>query len=197
MGRVRCRRGIWAGAAVVLAALSFGPADAATKIRTKIVEYDAPGSTAREVLPNFSIGPDVNGRKVWALTTWRVSWTTWYRETPERCVVTAPTVDAAIEIKMPRLVDAAKMQPNLRSAFEELLKNLLAHERGHERLVRDAARRIDRGIRSILPQATCDQIVQKANALGEQILRALDQASRDYDLREEPRAMGDLRFPTD
>jgi predicted secreted Zn-dependent protease len=112
-------------------------------------------------------------------------------------VVTSATVDAAIEINLPRLVDAAKMQPNLRSAFNELLKNLEGHERGHERLARDAARRIDRVIRRVPPQPTCGQIVQKANALGEQILRALDQASRDYDLSEESRATGDLRFPTD
>ncbi len=184
---------------MLAAAAGSGAANAEPRIETKIVEYDARGATAAEVSANlYRFGPiDINGYKAWATTAWEPRWVFWYEPRGKKCVVTAVTVTGIITIRMPRLPDAAKMQPRVKRSFDVFMKNLMEHERGHERLLRAAARKIEKGIRSLPPQASCRQVDQKANAFGDKVLEEVDRANQEYDVRERHRLTGDLRFPTD
>jgi predicted secreted Zn-dependent protease len=181
------------------AACGLHAANAETRIETKIIEYDARGATAEEVNASlYAFGPiDINGYKAWATTAWDPRWVFWYEPRGKKCVVIAVTVTAVITIRMPRLPDATKMQPKLKRAFDAFMKNLMQHERGHERLMRGGVRKIEKGIRSLPPQASCREVDRKANAFGAKVMKEVDQANRAYDVVERRRLTGDLVFPTD
>ena len=181
------------------AAAGSGAANAEPRIEIKILEYQASGTTATEVGANlYRFGPiDINGRKAWATTAWDPRWVFRYEPKSKGCIVTAVTVSGTITIRMPRLADAERMQPKLRRTFDVFMRNLLGHERGHERLLVAAARKIEKGIRGLPPQPSCSQTEQKANALGHKVLKEADLANRAYDAREQHRLNGDLRVPSD
>lgn len=197
MACVRSSRGIWAVLAVALG-VGFGSraADAEPSIETRILEYQARGTTATEVLANIQMfGPLLDGRGIWAAASWSPRWNLRYRLVGLRCTVSTVKVSAIIRISMPVFVDSAKMQPKLRRAFNGFRMRLLSHERGHERIMVATARKIEKGIRRLPLQPTCWHVRQEANALVKDLLKETFDAHRAYDERERP--LQTLRFPTD
>jgi predicted secreted Zn-dependent protease len=186
-------------AAGMMAALGLQTAQAETKFITTIVEFDVPGTTAAEVHANFfRFGPrDWSHRHAYATTSANLHWPFTYEPTDKGCVVRGVTVTAEITITMPRLVDLSKMSPKLKRAFNAYMKNLMGHERGHEKRFIAAAQRIDKRVRGLPPQPTCEELWQRASAVGFDVFQEADQANRAYDKKEAKRIEGDLKFPTD
>lgn len=193
-------RGIRVLAALAfVAAMGLQAASAEVKIESRIVEFDVPGTTTAEVNEGLRrLGPvDSLGRRAYATTRSSLRWAYESESTEKGCIIAKVTVSLDITINLPRIVDAARMSPKLKRAYAAYVKNLLGHERGHEKRVVAAAQRIEKRIRAIPPQPYCLLAREKASAVGFDVYQELDQIDRAYDLREQRRLEGDLKLPTD
>jgi predicted secreted Zn-dependent protease len=119
------------------------------------------------------------------------------KETEKGCIAAGSTVIVDITIRVPLFVDAAKMSPKLRRAFSIYAQKLMGHERGHEKRVIAAVQRIDKRIRALPPQASCNELWERGSAIGYDVFQELEQVNRAYDKKEAKRLEGDLKFPTD
>jgi predicted secreted Zn-dependent protease len=81
-------------------------------------------------------------------------------------------------MRLPSLIGGSIQQ---RQAFYPYLSALRTHESGHYQIGKDAANAIDRGIQGLPIAATCRELEQNANALGDRLLAEYRARERQYD----------------
>lgn len=143
------------------------------------VTYDIEGSTSKELRASLDQKGqlDDTGRHD-AYTKWFVRWFYDYDRAEAVCRLT--NVRSTVEVKytLPRWPgENAEVGPR----WQEYLKALMAHERGHTQTAVEAARFIVAGISALPPAADCDAAGAEANALGNHELDLAHQRDRQYD----------------
>jgi predicted secreted Zn-dependent protease len=185
-------------AVALFAALGPCAAEAAAKVKVQVVEFDVHGTTPEEVVANILRNSfrSRDGRSAIAVT----SSDHWMDITPvERdggCVVGAVTLWTGVVINTPRLANPLSLPPKARNAFAAYFRDVLRHEKGHQKLRVAAGQKMEKEIRSLPPQSSCMLVRQKAEAVIVRIRRESDRENREYDereLREAERKWGPAR----
>jgi len=185
MAGVRTSFGIWVIALLALSAV-FGQrsAEAATKVRAQVVEFDVRGTTPSEVAANLIRRGARAGNGAIAIT----SSSYWMDITPaprkDGCAVGAVTITTYVVINTPRMADAVRMEPKVRRVLTAFARDVLRHERGHQSLKVAAGQRMEKEIRSLPPQGSCMEVRQKAQAVIARITRESHLENLEYDKRE-------------
>ncbi|XZG69727.1 DUF922 domain-containing protein [Chitinibacteraceae bacterium HSL-7] len=124
-----------------------------------------------------------NGRTFLGYTRWDVRWRFGYRQSDGQCAIRDVRTELDIEYTMPRLADASRRIPAVQQAFDRLYVPLLAHERGHAALAREAEQVIQRTLAALPPMPDCDALGAQANAEGKRIVADYAERNRAYDHR--------------
>ena len=127
-----------------------------------------------------------------AQTTWNIAWRFKYSLRGLHCVIDSVRTQLAIVYEMPRLTTPT---PVLQASFDAYLVKLRVHEDGHAGNGRAIARRIDAGIASLPPAATCDKLGTAANAFGTAMIAEGAKFDIDYDRRTSHGATQGARWP--
>ncbi len=112
-----------------------------------------------------------------AYTSWNIRWNYTYRQANGRCAIASVTTRLAIAYTMPRV---ETQNANLQKGFDAYLQKLRVHEDGHANIGQSVARKIDDGIAGLTAPA-CETLDQRANALGEKLVKEGAAADIDYD----------------
>ncbi len=154
-----------------------------SKAQEKVKYYEVRGTTLDELRQDvFTRGPfDRNkGHRFAGWAEWRIQW--WFdsREVPQGCAVDNAVTETHIEYTLPRWVDEAAAEPELRDSWRRFVDALMLHEEGHGRLARELAERIEFAINSLPPEPTCEELARKVNELANHLIRE-DETQEAYD----------------
>jgi predicted secreted Zn-dependent protease len=120
-----------------------------------------------------------NGKIFHGNTNWHVKWNYRWRERERGgCAVTSVSVTADGVITLPKLVEATE---HAERQFKPYIKALTEHELGHFRIGLEAARAIERGLKSLPPQADCRTLQSRGDATARQILGEYKERNSEYD----------------
>jgi len=115
-----------------------------------------------------------------AETKWYVNWKFWWHEQADgRCRMTRVDVDLDSRIKLPALTYATEEQDK---QFHTYLFALQAHELGHVGFGKQAALAVDTGVMALPEMASCTELENAANRLGNQILNEYKIKEIHYDV---------------
>lgn len=172
-------------AAVVASAT---PACATVVETVKRAPYAVTGSTEAEVRA------DIDAKRPGsydAKANWYFRWHYTYRTDASGCSMAR--VSVALELT---LVEPALRSPDasVQKSFDDYLIKLRAHEDGHADLARATARRIDAALQP-LTAATCNALGQRANEIGQTIVREGNAEQVAYDARTDHGATQGARWP--
>jgi len=116
-----------------------------------------------------------NDKVFHAETKWYVNWKFWWHEQADgRCKMTRIDVNLDSRITMPALTNATDEQEK---QFHTYLLALQAHELGHVSFGKQAALAIDAAVMALPEMASCTELENAANRLGNRILN-------DYKIKE-------------
>lgn len=120
-----------------------------------------------------------NGKTFMGNTLWTVKWDMeWRSRANGQCAMEKVRTHLHSVITLPQAVlkDAEDAQ-----RFDAFLAALRAHEQEHVDIARDAARAIDERLQRMPAMASCDQLEDAANALGQTLLEEARQRGVDFD----------------
>jgi predicted secreted Zn-dependent protease len=185
-------------AALSMALVAAVPAFASPAVTETITYYDVTGSTPSEVRASLNQRRPTDTtehRGFDATTHWYVSWRYTYQRRQQSCAIGGVSTTVTVTITMPRLRADGSSPPALRQAFADYTQKLLVHEKGHARIGIEIAERIERAIRVLHPQPTCERLGQVANDRGHDLIKEANQQDIDYDARTHHGATQGARFP--
>lgn len=144
----------------------------------RIIYYAITGSTASELRASMDKlrpkDPYDGNRPVDAYTDWYISWT-WPGHGTDNCDLSAAAVRFSINVTMPRWKAPANASPGLIVKWENYIRSLTVHEKGHvDNIVRNYP-----GVLAAIQNATCSTAETAAQKALEP-LRAFD-SSYDRD----------------
>jgi len=141
----------------------------------KVEYYDIHGATWDELVSQINAkGPE----GWWGNAGTKISYKYRSRGTANSCVIESVTVNADSTVHLPRWVNRNEAPAKLQAYWDGVLRSLDLHERGHVQISLDSARELERTLKTIPEQPTCDGL----NALaGQQAQRILNEHSRKQD----------------
>ncbi|RXJ68707.1 hypothetical protein CS022_24075 [Veronia nyctiphanis] len=99
---------------------------------------------------------------------------------PGRCQIARVETTLSITYTMPKLISS---NPDVKRVFNRWYRRLDLHEKGHAKLAKNAATKIDRLILAMSPRKSFKQLGKEANELGHVILNQLKMENKVYDKR--------------
>ena len=144
-------------------------ADVSESIRYKYYTAEhLPPASLRAALN--AVSPIRHGGLVFhGYTQWTVTWNfRWWEEADGRCRLTENQTTMAASITLPRLHSSDALA---KATFDRYLSALHGHELEHVKIARQAAARIDEGIRHLPAMNSCHALEAAANQLGNLILQ--------------------------
>lgn len=119
------------------------------------------------------------GKRFHGLATWSLRWAfRWQVLEDGRCGVAEVLTTLDTDITLPELVTD---DPILRARFDTYLAALREHELGHHEIARQAAQRVDQGLRELPPQNDCRQLEVRGNHWGQAQLDRAREQEQAYD----------------
>lgn len=157
------------------------PIPAGVRVETRVTTYQLDARSIRDA--QAVIGQqgraDADGRRWAGYTRWRLRWNYEY-ERATSCQFKTLTVAVSLEVDLPVLSDSARADAATRLWYESWFDRLFHHEVGHAKLARDGAREIYQRLR-FLQGSACDELGNRANQIGRQLLDDLNERQRRYD----------------
>ncbi len=169
----------------VRAEIGSTPAPSAGGSSESVKHYDVRGRTLEEVRAEiFLSGPsdETDGQRFAGWTAWSIHWQYDLRTGRDGCRIQNVTTDTQITYTLPRWVDEAQASPDVQQAWRRFDTALVEHEKGHGQLARELARRIEKAMAALPPQASCDGLEVEARALGTRMI-VTDDRQAAYDRR--------------
>jgi predicted secreted Zn-dependent protease len=111
-------------------------------------------------------------------TQWNINWRFWWRENKRQCKMTKVKVTLALTLTMPKL---SSNDQAVHATWNNWYPNLMTHEIGHVDLAKATVKDIEQSLLTINPSSNCKQLEKAANALAQQKMAELSQASKRYD----------------
>jgi S1-C subfamily serine protease/predicted secreted Zn-dependent protease len=147
--------------------------------------YDISGSTAQELRADLNLKrpADSTGARYDHVTRWSIKWKYLYEAAGERCAIGKVSTTVDVTITFPRLKKTESTPAQVLQSFDRYTEKLLLHARAFRQNAIDTAEKIDRGIRSLPPHRTCDELGKQANSLGYSLIIAAKQWDSDYNRR--------------
>ncbi|HLX23089.1 MAG TPA: DUF922 domain-containing protein [Usitatibacter sp.] len=146
----------------------------------EIVHYDIRGATWEALRREMQAKGPEGG---WGASEKRISYKYLTRQTQKGCAIDAVTVYADSAISLPNWVDRYNAPVSLQDWWDAASRSIDMHERTHVQFTLDAARDLERVLKTMPDQPTCEGLNALAVQQYTQILADHDQKQRDYDAR--------------
>ena len=147
--------------------------------------YDISGSTVQELRADLNLKrpADSTGKRYDYFTRWYIKWRFSYEAAGGQCAIGKVSTTVDVTITFPRLKNTGSTPAEVVQSFERYTEKLLLHARGFEQNAIDTAVKIERGIHSLPPHRTCNEMAGQANSLGYSLINAANQWDLDYNQR--------------
>lgn len=164
----------------VIAKISY----AETKISTVYKNYTISGNNINDIQQAVMASSIKNaeGHGFAAKTNFNISWKYNFGETEYGCFIKSVDVDLKFTYLMPELINYTQLDAVTKNEWRRFYTATKIHEYGHVNITKDATRRIEWELSSILPKGTCEEISRTANMLANNILQNQDRANLAYDI---------------
>jgi predicted secreted Zn-dependent protease len=141
-----------------LGAIFIVPADASPHVSVNREYYQVYGETETEIRDylgnNYLVGE--NGEEATALTEYSLEWKMDMVMDGSSCRVTSAIVDVEITFVLPRLDDSDLLEPDLLNKWATFMSAVEDHELGHHDITVEWAEKVDRMLRNLRPETSCD-----------------------------------------
>ena len=167
--------------AVVTLVATATSAHATVQVDPSVMKYyDVAGSTSEAILASInSLGPLVDGKRMWATTYWKVNNIYSYRVNNGACQFTSVTTTLNIENTMPQLV--TKVSAHIRKWFDEKMKTLFEHELGHRDIALGTAENVDAAFIK-MRAATCKELLDNSHEVFAEWMKKGKESHDNYDV---------------
>jgi predicted secreted Zn-dependent protease len=149
------------------------------------IHYDVHGGTLEQIRADvFQFGPydESSGQRFAGWTAWSIHWHYDVHAMAAGCRIENVTTQTEITYTLPRWVDEARAPADLQQAWRRFNAALVEHEKGHGRLARELAQRIERAMSATPLQPSCEELEEEVNALGTRMI-VTDDRQAAYDRR--------------
>ncbi|MDD2468398.1 MAG: DUF922 domain-containing protein [Desulfobulbus sp.] len=159
--------------------------------------YDIKGITEQELQQqmNSSGFVEADGKSHYAYTNWYVKWNYTYLTNSTNCLIATATTTVDLTFHLPKWINSDAAPENLTNKWDRFFRNLELHEYGHKEIGVQAAKEIVKAIKSMEPRASCQELGEAANSLGQLILQKWKQEEVEYDVRTNHGIIQGAKFP--
>lgn len=149
---------------------------------TQIHYYDVAGDTEAELRAELDAkGPENDGVRHDAYTSWFVTWRYPFVHSDQGCATGPVTTDVKVVVTLPRWLGYADETQPLMKRWRRYLDALKTHESGHRETGFRAASDISDTLQELPPKATCDEVDEAATVAARAVLEKYRKADADYD----------------
>ena len=164
----------------LLSLTSLAQAQIREKVDNVTYEVKADASQSLGNLINAASPINEDGRLFHGYTKWFVKWNLkWNSNADGACKLSNVNIDVDVKVTLPVLVGSTSSVQ--KRQFNVYLAALKEHEMGHVETAQKAAVQIEKLLNALPQMASCAQLQEKANALGEGVLKDARQRDLDYD----------------
>lgn len=144
------------------------------------VYYDIRGVTFEDLRREIAAkGPE--GRW-WGTAQTRLTYQYTTRSGKEGCIVDTVRANADSQVRLPRWVNRFEGERSAQDRWDAAFRSLDLHERGHVQISVDGAKELERVLREIPPQQTCDATDGEIKSRYRAIMDRIHERQRLYDL---------------
>ncbi len=122
-----------------------------------------------------------DGKKYDSATSWHVKWDYGYDRGPQACSVDSFRVVVEIIFHYPKWVRTSDAPQPLVNKWDDYMKNLITHEKGHRDMAVEAAVELSRTVAELPPALTCAELDREVRALSRARMNKLNDDERAYD----------------
>jgi len=163
-------------------------------IRTNF--FNVSGGSERELRRSINQSrPWKDKREGDAFTEWKIEWTFRLASSRSACQFHSFATRTAITITLPRWTPRAPTSQALSQEWERYLTALKAHEEGHKQIGLAVAAEIQRRVKALKPEPTCEAMSALLNSTAKNVIAEYRQKEIDYDRKTEHGATQGARFP--
>ncbi len=163
---------------------------------TQILWYDIQGDSDTELRAQMDAkGPELDGDRHDAYTSWHVTWKFPFVKNDEGCTTGPVTTDVRVVVTLPRWLGYADVNDPLVRRWIRYLDALQEHESGHRLTGINAASDITEQLPQLPPKPTCPEAEETANALARKILEGHRARDVEYDAETKHGATQGATFP--
>ncbi|MGI9372201.1 MAG: DUF922 domain-containing protein [Hyphomicrobiales bacterium] len=163
-------------------------ANAKPKVSTSYKSYSVPGKSAQQLFAHMSrYGPHANGAPALATTAANFSHGAKLRR-GKGCKLTSYQVSMKFVITLPKARNKSAMPPKLRKRWGQFAAHAKWHEQQHRKIWIRCARKIEKRVRALRPQRSCETAWAKARDIASQELERCDVKHAAFDRKESKRA---------
>jgi predicted secreted Zn-dependent protease len=174
--------------AIVFAVFSFGTALASPAVSTKYKTYSVPGKSAQQLFAHMSrYGPHVNGSPALATTAANITHSAKLNR-QKRCRLKNYKMNMSFIITLPKARNQSTMSKSQRKRWNQFSAHAKWHELQHRTIWIKCARHIERKVRKMRAQRTCEMAWSIARKIANSELEKCDAKHSAFDKRESKRA---------
>jgi predicted secreted Zn-dependent protease len=163
-----------------LAADSEGPA-----IHDDVRYHDVEGDTATALLGSLKriAYAKPNGDTFAAANTrWRLRWNVTVQAEAKHCALASATTELEVEMNLPRWTPPADARPGLVKSWNDFADAVRRHEDGHRDIAIEAAREVDRQLKTPRTARSCDALRKNLGRVAESVVREYRDKDNSYDV---------------
>lgn len=159
---------------------------AAQHVSCKTNYYTVTGATLQEIHQSF------RQARPWratgghdGFTVWNVNWRFSTAHNGSACRVSTFSTATTINITLPRWAAATNTAESVRAEWDRYIQALGKHEYGHAQFALAAAAEIQKRVKEVSQDPSCDSLKQRINSLCDGIVQKYKQMDAAYDQRTE------------
>jgi predicted secreted Zn-dependent protease len=161
-------------------------ASAQTTVTCTTNYYTVRGATIREIHESFrQARPWKTKSTLDAQTVWTVNWRFTVASSSSACRVTTFSTTTTITITLPLWTAPTNATDFVKTEWQRYFKALSQHEQGHVQFGLAAAAEIQKQMKSIGEDPSCENLKQRLNSLGHNVVKSYKQQDDAYDQRTE------------
>jgi predicted secreted Zn-dependent protease len=122
-----------------------------------------------------------DGKKYDSVTNWKVKWDYDFNRVGGACSTAAFRVTVDVVFRLPKWVSNTDAPQQLVDKWNNHIKNLLLHEKGHRDRAVEAARELTRTIAELPPGRTCSELDREVDRVSRALLNKLLADQEEYD----------------
>lgn len=168
----------------LLLVVDAAPVAAKPAVTTKVKYYSVPGTSSQALLSYMQRnGPNVNGSRALASASANFRYKA-DAVASKGCRLKNFRVSANFVITLPRATQKSKMSSGVRKRWRHFVKHARWHENHHKKIWVGCARKIERVVRSMGGQRSCNAAWAKARSIVKSELNRCDKIHAAFDRKE-------------
>ena len=158
--------------------------------------FNISGATERELRRSISQSrPWKDKREGDANTEWKIEWTFRLRSSERACQLDSFATKTTITMTLPKWMPRPAVPELLTQRWESYLTALKTHEDGHKKIALAAVAEIQRRVKMLKPQPTCEDFSELLNGTARSVIAEYRQKEIEYDRQTDHGATQGARFP--